>query len=283
MKSSHLIPLLALASLHVAGCRTSGQSTVAEQAGPPGFKVIGFFGGGEWRYQRLTHVIPGFLAFDADGSLADWDLKAYCHEAHAAGVKVIVSFDGEHWERNFLPMSDNADGSRDRFIANIHRYCLENGVDGVDYDWEIMGGFSPAHQELYSELVIATKEAFAQDALTVSIDAYFRNELDARGIAAVDWIQLMAYKDLAEMRQMVDYWIDRGVPPEKLVIGMAAGWGEEGVGTNTSLARAKTSHSLDHGHGGVMLFRTDLDSEDGSSMLQAVQETVNSAIRKGRN
>ena len=255
----------------LAGCHSTEKRTRIPE---PSFKVIGFFGGDDWRLQRMTHLIPGFLAFDQDGNLAEWDLRPLAREAHAAGVKVIVSFDGEHWQENFLPMSQNEDGSRDRFIANILRFCLDNDVDGVDYDWEIGGGFSPAQQALYSELVIETRDAFAPHGLTVSIDAYFRDELDARGIAAVDWLQLMAYTDLEEMAHMISYWESRGVPKDKIVIGMAAGWGENREGFDQDLARAKTRHGIEQGYAGVMLFRTDLDPEDDTSMLHAVDETL---------
>lgn len=260
--------VLAVLLLTLLGCRTH-----APVANDSEHLVVCFFGGGAWRYQRMTHFIPGFLGFDVDGNLDDWDLRDVTHEAHRAGVKVVVSFDGEHWEENFLPMSDNRDGSRDRFIENILAYCLENDVDGVDYDWEIGGGFSEEHQTLYSDLVVATREAFDPHGLTVSIDVYFRDELNAEGIAAVDWLQLMSYEDLDEMHSMVDYWTSRGVPREKMLIGMAVGWGDEGEGFDAELVRAKTRFALDNGYRGVMLFRTDLDPEDDTAMLEVVHET----------
>ena len=264
MRSAALVSTLLLC----AGCVSAPRAVEAHEQK----KVVCFFGGGAWRYERMTHFIPGFLAFDGDGTLAEWDLREVAREAHAAGAKVIVSFDGEHWQENFLPMSENEDGSRDRFIANILQYCLDNGIDGVDYDWEIGGGFNARQQKLYSDLVIETKQAFQPHGLTVSIDAYFRDELNAEGIAAVDWLQLMAYEDMDEMRSMVEYWKVRGVPDEKIVIGMAVGWGDEGEGMDHALARAKVNFCLEGKHAGVMLFRTDLDSQDERSMLLMVHE-----------
>ena len=264
-------PLLLLVScVWCAAC-----STPSRVPGPsPDHLVVCFFGGGSWRYERMTHFIPGFLGFTGDGELDEWDLRPITEAAHRAGVQVIVSFDGEHWEDNFLPMSDNAAGSRDRFIANILQYCLDNDVDGVDYDWEIGGGFSPAQQALYSDLVIETKQAFQPHGLSVSIDAYFRDELNADGIAAVDWLQLMAYEDMDEMESMVEYWEARGVPAEKIVIGMAVGWGDEGEGMDHALARAKVRYCLEGGYAGLMLFRTDLDPENEESMLRTVHDTL---------
>ena len=268
MKS--FIPVLLTTLLACSGCAT-GPDVRVRDAGP---RVVCFFGGGEWRFERMTHFIPGFLAFGGDGSISRWDLRETVQQARAAGVKVIVSFDGQHWQENFLPMSDNDDGSRDRFIANILQYCLDNGIDGVDYDWEIGGGFNAKQQRLYSDLVIETKRAFAPHDLTVSIDAYFRDEIDARAIEAVDWIQLMAYRDMDELRAMIEYWNARGATADKLVLGMAIGWGHSGEGFDRDLVGEKARRCLDGGFGGVMLFRTDLDTQDGDSMLQIVHDTL---------
>ena len=270
-----LLILLGLAGTSLPGCQSSQPPSVvmAVDKGHD-YKVVGFFGGGPWRYQRMTHFIPGFLGFDGDGQLADWDLREVVAEAHASGTKVIVSFDGEHWEENFLPMSDNADGSRDRFISNLAAYCLEQNIDGIDYDWEIGGGFSPAQQKLYSDLVIETVKVLRPLGKTVSIDVYFRDEINPEAIAVIDWIQLMSYVDMDEMENMINYWGSRGVPREKLVVGMAAGWGDNNEGFDLELARAKARYVKAQGLAGVMLFRTDLDAQDEQSMLAAVDETL---------
>ena len=267
--------LIAVVLPGVGGCHPdSDLRSGPDPLGPDSFKVVGFFGGEPWQLERMTHLIPGFLAFEADGTLAEWDLRETVERAHAAGVRVVVSFDGEHWERNFLPMSDNRDGSRDRFIANLDRFCRQYELDGVDYDWEIGGGFSPEQQLLYSELVIETCRMLGPSGRTVSIDAYFRDELNAEAIAAIDWIQLMCYTDFDEMIAMIDYWQARGVPREKLLLGMAIGWGDQGEGFDADLVERKTRYARDRGYGGVMLFRTDLDPIGAGSMLEVVSTTA---------
>ena len=257
----------------VFGCQ-SVQSPTPASTKSHGYKVIGFFGGGPWRYERMTHVIPGFLAFDGEGNLADWDLIDTVKEAHAYGVKVVISFDGEHWQENFLPMSDNADGSRDRFLEQLRAFCIDQDIDGVDYDWEIGGGFSLEQQALYSDLVIETVKIMRPLGKTVSIDAYFRDEINAEAIEAIDWLQLMSYVDMDEMKQMVGYWEARGVPRKKIMIGMAAGWGPNGEGFDQDLARAKTRHVIEGGYGGIMIFRTDLDPDNEQSMLWSVDQSI---------
>ena len=57
----------------------------------------------------------------------------------------------------------------------------------------------------------------------------------------------------------------------------AAGWGENQEGFDQELARAKTLHGINEGYAGVMLFRTDLDPKDESSMLHAVDQTLREA------
>ena len=272
MKQSLYALIVAMMSAFSIGCHPR-QSPVESSAKPHDYKVIGFFGGGPWRYERMTHVIPGFLAFDGEGHLADWDLAELVTEAHAHGVKVVISFDGQHWQENFLPMSDNADGSRDRFLGQLRTFCIDQDIDGVDYDWEIGGGFSPEQQKLYSDLVIETVKIMRPLGKTVSIDAYFRDEINAEALEAIDWLQLMSYVDMDEMKQMIAYLETRGVPREKMMLGMAAGWGPNGEGFDQELASAKTRHVIDGGYGGVMIFRTDLDPENEHSMLWSVDQT----------
>ncbi|MDG2424231.1 MAG: glycoside hydrolase family 18 protein [Phycisphaerales bacterium] len=265
-----LVAIMLLAS----GCQSVRATSHDNPAAEKRPKVVCFFGGGQWRYERMTHFIPGFLAFDGEGNLNDWDLADIVTEAHANGVKVIISFDGEHWEDNFLPMSSNEDGSRDRFIRNLRAFCIKQNIDGVDYDWEIGGGFSPEQQKLYSDLVIETVRALRPLGRTVSIDAYFRDEINAEAIEVIDWLQLMSYVDMDEMRNMVSYWEARGVPREKILIGMAAGWGDNGEGFDLSLAAAKARYAQEQGYAGVMLFRTDLDAESGESILETVDRIL---------
>ena len=267
---------LIMVSCLCVSCHSNREAVVRPvlESNPEEFKVIGFFGGGQYRYAHMTHFIPGFLGFDGDGNLAHWDLRDVVVQAHANQVKVIVSFDGEHWRENFLPMSDNADGSRDRFISNLTQFLVEQDIDGVDYDWEIGGGFSPECQKQYSDLVIATKESLHPLNKTVSIDVYFRDELNTQGLAAVDWIQLMSYQDLDEMHAMIDYWRSKGVPPEKMVVGMAVGWGDANEGFDHDLVASKTEYAIKKDFAGVMLFRTDLDTTSRDSMLHVVSDVI---------
>ena len=54
--------------------------------------------------------------------------------------------------------------------------------------------------------------------------------------------------------------------------GMADGWSES---NNQATAIAKTQLAIDDGHGGVMLFRTDMDTMNPStSLLQAIRDIL---------
>jgi len=94
-------------------------------------------------YKQLTHIAHAFLLLDAkaDGTLdtpsgfIEPDLIA---NAHAAGVKVLVSIgggDGIQGPR-FNKMARN-EAYRQNFAKNVHAFLTANGYDGVDIDWEV--------------------------------------------------------------------------------------------------------------------------------------------------
>ena len=94
-------------------------------------------------YSQLTHINHAFvlIAPGADGSLVippDMIEPALIKDAHAAGVKVLVSIgggDGIEGPR-FNEMSAS-ETSRQNFISNVLKLLTTDGYDGVDIDWEV--------------------------------------------------------------------------------------------------------------------------------------------------
>jgi chitinase len=94
-------------------------------------------------YNQLTHIAHAFvlLTAKADGTLdvpQGFVEPALISNAHAAGVKVLVSIgggDGVQGPRfNRMARSET---SRQAFVKNVHSFLTANGYDGVDIDWEI--------------------------------------------------------------------------------------------------------------------------------------------------
>jgi chitinase len=91
-------------------------------------------------YDNLTHIFHAFIGPAPDGGLsvpAGFLEKELIIRARTHGVKVIVSVGGadETASRNFHIVA-SSESFRQRFAAELEKFCRQNGYDGVDLDWE---------------------------------------------------------------------------------------------------------------------------------------------------
>jgi chitinase len=94
-------------------------------------------------YQKLTHIAHAFLLLDKknigniviDDGLIEPSLIS---NAHAAGVKVLISIGGGDPAQAHAFRKIAADPViRAAFVQNVYNFVIANGYDGVDIDWEI--------------------------------------------------------------------------------------------------------------------------------------------------
>jgi len=226
------------------------------------------------------------------------------------GTRIHVSIGG--WERsnNFAPMATRPE-IRKRFVENLTSFCLENDLDGVDFDWE----FPENEREVqaYAALLAEVKAASLPYGLIVSVALAPSEQIDLRPYAAVDRIHIMSYDrgskhaTREQARQDAAAFVSAGVPQEKLILGMPfygrtltvpyksytyaeivklyhplptldeAGDiyfnGIETVQHKTCLAKTM-------GLGGVMVWELGQDSSDEASLLRAIYETITSACNQ---
>ncbi|XP_050443797.1 probable chitinase 10 [Adelges cooleyi] len=143
----------------------------------------------------------------------------------------------------------------DEFIVNAHKFIKDNNFHGLDMDLEYPGYYqattkSPGDHDkkMFSYLLKGLKKKFQADKflLTVAVSANpevvdVSYEVDVLNLNA-DWIGLMAYdyysyrdnktglcapftNQLGETRpwnvqDSVQYWLDKGLCPDKVVLGM---------------------------------------------------------------
>jgi len=94
-------------------------------------------------YNQLTHIAHAFvlLTAAADGTLevpTGMIEPALITDAHAAGVKVLLSIGGGGNNQGTLFNEMAAsETSRQAFVANVSALLSANGYDGVDIDWEV--------------------------------------------------------------------------------------------------------------------------------------------------
>jgi GH18 family chitinase len=327
--------LLAILLLALAGCAAPAPpAMVAKQPTPDPaapqatatpeaaqtqpFRIIGYFSYGDVvaavPFDKLTHINYAFLIPNEDGTfqplINSWKLHDLVEQAHAHGVKVLISVGGWGWDAQFETMAASAE-SRAVFVREVMSIVAEYNLDGVDMDWEYPGP-EPASAEnnlllmraLYHELQAQGK------LLTAAVVAYGPTGdgvLD-EVFELVDFLNLMAYDGpqhatLEYAVQSLDYWSGRGLPPEKLVLGVpfysrpggisyrrlveadpAAAqrdemdfFGQINRYNGIPTMRAKTRLAMERASG-IMIWTLAMDTfDDETSLLNAIYQTANPA------
>jgi chitinase len=152
-------------------------------------------------YSKLTHIAHAFvlLASGADGKL---DIPAKMIEpdlisnAHAAGVKVLVSIgggDGIQGPR-FNKMSASA-SARKTFVASVVAFLKKYGYDGVDIDWEVPNADNRADcTRLMQELRDALPSPWLISMAVTADPMYYGVGLDIPALAPIlDFMNVMTY------------------------------------------------------------------------------------------
>jgi len=104
-------------------------------------------------FKNLTHLAHAFTRPDSDGNLVvdpDYVYPELVAAAHSNGVKVIMSIGGWGNCDGFAPTAASPE-KRSRFISQVLNFCLQNGYDGVDLDWEFVS--NEEQRENFSALV----------------------------------------------------------------------------------------------------------------------------------
>ncbi|WP_343689405.1 glycosyl hydrolase family 18 protein [Chitinophaga sp.] len=278
------------------------------------FKVIGYFPTWEGsvnaiQYSKLTHINYAFLIPNADGSLQAPDdpqrLRNLVTAAHAAGVKVIISVGGGGGDVGFRTFSLTASG-RTTFVNNMVSFCNSYNLDGVDLDWEYpnAGTQATAFVTLMSQLATAM-HANGRVATAAVIGDYGDDSFLSTLFPVADWLNIMAYDDNPPDHstynlavQCLNYWLGRGLPKEKAVLGVPfygrRDWnGDYGFATLLSMGadpyadrygdigyngittiRNKTSLALSQA-AGVMIWEIAQDATGSNSLLSAIKDVVN--------
>ncbi|MDO4539656.1 MAG: glycosyl hydrolase family 18 protein [Syntrophomonadaceae bacterium] len=328
------IKLLALLLMAALLAVAPGAETMAAPVTADEFKVVGYYSGSlfdepveKLPTDKLTHVIYAFLIPNADGSVKPLDkpeqLAAVTEQAHRDGAKVYIalggwSYDGQPLAPVFEQVAAD-EGLRGALVRNVTAFVTDNGLDGAELDWEhphaqTIGDYEKLATELSAALKAEGK------ALTGTVNgAWSATEgpevskvMTERCLDSFEFINVMGY-DMNDAdhsplwfgETSIDYWLARGVAPEKIVLGMPLyarpSWLQyrDLVGLDAAYAysdyaatqplashynglntlRAKTLLALDKA-GGVMLFdiNEDVDPRDEALARYSVVNMIAAAI-----
>ncbi|MEI6290190.1 MAG: glycoside hydrolase family 18 protein [Chloroflexota bacterium] len=209
----------------------SASKTPAENHEP--FRIIGYVTESviveTIPFENLTHINYAFLVPNGDGTFAPltnaWKIKKLISRGHQLGVKILISVGGWGREKEFEAAAANK-GSRTQFVNQALILINDFGFDGIDIDWEypVKGNSSANYLALMQEL----RAALPGKLLTTAVVSY--GDETGSGVPSeifdlVDFVNVMTYDgpDHASMLQFqkgLDYWLSRGAPKDKLVLGI---------------------------------------------------------------
>ncbi len=280
-----------------------------------GFRIVGYVTADAIvpliQFDKLTHINYAFLLPQADGTVMDvanpWQLDQIVAMAQPQGVKVLISVGGWGYEKPFEALAAQPE-TRATFVAALQRYVKDHALDGVDIDWEFP--MSDVSAENYLALMRELRAALQPEGklLTAAVAAVGKN---GDGILKdvfdeVDFLNLMAYDgpdvnhaSYSYAEAALDYWSGRGLPPEKMVLGVPF-YARPGPLTYRQLVgydpAAANSDELDYYHNkvyyngiptlqrktrlarerasGIMIWALPQDTFDDTSLLKAIYQAA---------
>lgn len=292
------------------------------------FRVIGYYSGDLFeeplenlQTDKLTHIMYAFLIPQADGSVLplaeEENVRQLIEKAHNDKCKVFIAVGG--WSYNNIPLQaafEQASAkpeTRQRLVESIIAVVEDYGFDGVELDWEYPNSASAKNYEsLILELDKKLETRGKQ--LTAALNgAWSQTEgpevskyVSDACLDAFDFINVMSYDMNNDQHSpfwfantSIDYWIYRGVAPEKIVLGMPLYARptymqyRHIVEKDSSLAYtdyAEIDGQISYYNGlptlckktiiaakkagGVMLFDVNEDTNDETSIVSMINETI---------
>lgn len=189
-------------------------------------------------YPKLTHINIAFENPTNDAGDLPFNKRdgALIAKAHANGVKVLVSIGGGAASGNKALKARYfdllADGKRADFVERLAAYVSEHGFDGLDVDIE-----GPSINKDYGSFIADLSAALKPRGklLTAALSqGYGGNEVPDSVFGHFDFVNIMAYdgkgswdanspgqhSSMEFARKNVDYWLKRGLPASKAVLGV---------------------------------------------------------------
>ncbi|MEO6868344.1 MAG: glycoside hydrolase family 18 protein [Ginsengibacter sp.] len=248
----YLLAFVALA-LFFQACKKETPSTpqLPETIKPPppiGFVVAGYFPSyrsvAEYpdRMFRMCNVINyAFANITAANTVSISNtlrMDSVYKKGKANGAKIFLSISGD--AGLFASMSNNA-GGRNVFVKDLMQKVRQYNLDGIDIDWEYprtTDGTSEFYRLLMKELSDSLHSGgkyYLSAAITPGLySGSIRDGIKNEIFGYADFLNVMMYDDFTTdpsrlyqqhspyeiLPTSFNYWISRGLPSQKLVIGI---------------------------------------------------------------
>lgn len=273
-------------------------------------------------YKKVTHLNIAFENPTNETGDLSWNKKndALVAESRKQGVKILLSIGGGSASTDEVLKARYADllgeGKRAAFAAKLGEVVAKRQLDGIDVDIEgpaIDGNYGAFIDELAKVLKPRGK------LLTAALSkGYGGDRVPDSALAQFDFLNIMAYdatgswkpdvpgqhSSVAFAKNCVNYWIGRGLPKDKAVLGVpfyGYGFGAAFKNGGYSFAnivadhpgsenldqtcdaiwyngiptiKEKTRYVVDEDLGGIMIWSLNSDAKDALSLLAAIHSTL---------
>lgn len=275
-------------------------------------------------YHKITHINIAFENPTSDDGGLSFHRKndVLIGKAHAHNVKVLVSIGGgaasgdKTLQARYFKLL--GEPNRASFAAKLAAYVVDHHFDGLDVDIEgpsINKDYGAFIKDLSAELRPRGK------LLTAALSqGYGGKQVPDSVFEHFDFVNVMAYdgagswnpnkpgqhSSMEFTKRNVEYWLKRGLPASKLVLGVpfyGYGFGKafrkspysykdiiashpgaakfDQVGetiwyNGVSTIEAKTEYAIDNGLAGIMIWSLDNDVPGHHSLLDAISRTYKS-------
>jgi GH18 family chitinase len=244
-----------------------------------------------------------------------WKIDNLVEQAHANNVQVLISVGGWGWDETFETLAADPT-ARDRLVQELVALVEKHNLDGVDMDWEYPDpvSMSPDSAQNYARLMqaLGTEMRARGKLLTAAVVALgeYGEGVDTAVFNEVDFLNLMVYdrggeehhSSLEFAQESLAFWRERGLPQEKMVLGVPF-YGRPNYALYKELVAADPAHALtdeaefngqiEYYNGiptmqqktrlaleqasGIMIWTLEQDTQDDTSLLQAIYQTVHNS------
>ncbi len=206
------------------------------------------------------------------------------------------------WEKSQgFPAVATSPQRRSQFVRDAAAFCLRNGFDGIDYDWEHPKGLDEIKS--FTSLLQDSRKEFSRHRLLVTIAQAGWQNLGRETYDAVDRVHLMSYDHdfpqatFEKSKADVERLISAGCPRNKIVLGLPFyGRNQEGtaktyadirrnaepandvvdgfaINSPATITR-KLRYARQHHLGGVMIWELGQDIAGPESLLHAIGKAI---------
>ncbi|NJN55216.1 MAG: hypothetical protein HC804_10930 [Anaerolineae bacterium] len=208
---------------------------------PPPFRIIGYVTESVIvelvPFEKLTHINYAFVIPNVDGTLKPlangWKIDNLVEQAHAHNVQVLISVGGWGHDETFETLAADP-AAQATLVQELVTLVEKYNLDGVDMDWEYPDPttMSPDSAQNYVDLMqtLGTEMRARGKLLTAAVVALGEQGggVDTAVFDEVDFLNLMVYDRGGEghhssyefAQESLTYWHERGLPPEKMVLGV---------------------------------------------------------------